>query len=79
MAQWDPINLYKYLMGGFKEDGIRLLLVVSMERSNDEHNVLCKYKKFHLNIRKNIFSVRMIEHWNRFPRETVESTFLELF
>mgnify|MGYP001853182005 CR=1 FL=1 len=28
---------------------------------------------------ENVFTVRMTEHWNRLPRETVESPPLEIF
>ncbi|KFV87012.1 hypothetical protein N308_14013, partial [Struthio camelus australis] len=38
-----------------------------------------KYKKFHLNIRKHFFIVRVVEHWNRLPREALESPSLETF
>jgi len=31
-------------------------------------------KKFHINMWKNFFMVRVMEHWNRLPREVVEST-----
>jgi len=36
-------------------------------------------KKFHLNMRKSFFTVRVMEHWNRLPREAVESPSLEIF
>ncbi|KFV82995.1 hypothetical protein N308_15239, partial [Struthio camelus australis] len=38
-----------------------------------------KHRKFHLNMRKNFFTVRVTEHWNRLPREVVEFPSLEIF
>ncbi|KFV79326.1 hypothetical protein N308_13051, partial [Struthio camelus australis] len=37
------------------------------------------HRKFHLNLRKNFFLVRVTEHWNRWPTEVVESPSLEIF
>jgi len=34
---------------------------------------------FCLNTRKNVFPLRVMEHWNRLPKEVVESPALEIF
>jgi len=38
-----------------------------------------KHRKFHLNIRKNFFTLRVMAHWNRLPRGVMESPSLEMF
>jgi len=37
------------------------------------------YRKFQLNTRKNYFTLRVMEHWNRMPRGVVQSASLGIF
>jgi len=74
----DLINVYKYLKGGCQEDGVKLFPVVPSDRTRGDGHKL-KHRKFYLNLRKNLFTLRVTEHWNRLPREVMESPSVEIF
>ena len=73
----DLINDYKY-KSGCQEDGTRLFSVVPSNRTRCRGHKL-KHRKFCLHTRKNFFTLRVTEDWNRLPRDFVESPSLEIF
>ena len=52
-------------------DEARLFPVVCSNRTRSNGQKL-GHKKFHQNVWKKFFTVRVVEHWNRLPREAVE-------
>jgi len=66
----DLIAAFQYLKGAYKQEGEWLLMRVDSDRTRGNGFKLGN-GRFRLNIRKKGSSLRVVTHWNRFPKGVV--------
>ncbi|GAB0207926.1 triadin [Grus japonensis] len=74
----DIIAAFQYLKGAYRQDGEGLFMRDCSDRTRG-NGLKLKEGRFRLYIRKKFFTVRVVRHWNRLPREVVEAPSLEVF
>ena len=74
----DLIAAFQYLKGGYRVDGDSLFSKACCDRTRGNSFKL-KEGRFRLDIRKKVFTMRVVKHRNILPREVVEAPSLETF
>ena len=76
--QGDLTVAFQYLKGSYRKEGDRLFSRVCADRTRG-NGFKHKEGRFKLDMRKKSFTVRVVKHWNRLPRDVVDAPFLETF
>ncbi|KFQ49228.1 hypothetical protein N334_04388, partial [Pelecanus crispus] len=74
----DLIATFQYLKGAYRKDGEKLFNKACCDRTKNNGFKL-KKNRFRLDIRKKFFTLRVVKHWHRLPREVVEAPSLATF
>ena len=76
--QGDLIAAFQYLKGEYREDGSNLFIKACCVRAQSNGFKL-REGRFRLDIRKKFFTMGVVRHWHRLPREVVDAPSLGTF
>ncbi|KFV04789.1 hypothetical protein N340_06244, partial [Tauraco erythrolophus] len=76
--QGDLIAAFQYLKGAHRKAGEGLFIRACSDRTRGNGFKL-KEGRFRLDLRKKLFTLRVVRQWNRLPREVVNAPSLEVF
>ncbi|KFM01112.1 hypothetical protein AS27_11518, partial [Aptenodytes forsteri] len=74
----DLLAASQYLQEAYKKDGAKLFSRACCDRTR-KNGFKLKGGRFRLDIRKKFFTLRVVKHWHRLPRELVDAPSLETF
>ncbi|KFQ74129.1 hypothetical protein N337_08614, partial [Phoenicopterus ruber ruber] len=76
--QGDVIAAFQYFKGAYKKDRDKIFRRACSNKKRGNGFKL-KEERFRLDVRKKFFTMRVVKHWHRLPREVVEAPSLETF
>jgi len=76
--QGDSVAAFQYLEGAYRKDGDNLFSKACCDRTRSSGFKL-REGRFRSDIREKFFTMRVVKHWHRLPREAVEAPSLETF
>jgi len=76
--QGDLIATFQYLKGAYGKDGDKCFSKACCDRTRSNGFKL-KEGRFRLDIRKKLFTLSVVKHWNGFPGDVVDAPSLETF
>jgi len=76
--QEDLIVAFQYLKGAYKQEGEGLLTRIDKDRTR-LNGLKPRQGRFRLDVRRKLFTQRVVKHWNRLPKEAVDAPSLEAF
>ncbi|KAK4807131.1 hypothetical protein QYF61_018472 [Mycteria americana] len=74
----DLIAAFQYFKGAYRKEGDKHFSKACCDRTRSNGFKL-REGRFRVDLRKKFFTVRVVRHWNRLPREVVEAPSLETF